>query len=433
MRRRARLNSSRSIPGKETPLVTAAVSSALLATLLAVNWVLIVVTTVVGGVLTVGGSVVAVTVIGGGVVAGTGIGGVVVSASVVVVTPVVVAAITADSEVNSIIDGSTLGNRYDHTLMVRSGSDRGQPVCTSREAIGNIGSELAIRSNSIETLEESKNTWVCRLSRVEGRDRFDDYMVVPNNLPGVVQLLRCGEVGSGGIGEISCLHPLRIQDNGECSVGVYVTTVRRELEFTGRHVVDTRNITHRGRVARATLNLLAVREGLAGTEIDEVIWADKGDRFTCSRSSTVDLLNDRWVQSKGGLGVVIAAILVVVAPILIIGRVSSAVVATILVIGRISRAVIATVLVVVAAVPVVLVVVATFYTVAAAKPVVLAGHKTVGPWNEEGAGELGYDEENEGKPDALHDSSQTKRRENRISESGRKDGVGSKQASLSKR
>jgi len=61
------------------------------------------------------------------------------------------------------------------------------------------------------------------------------------------------------------------QDNGECSVSSYVTTVCRELEFAGRHVVHTRDVTHRGRVARATLNLLAVREGLAGTEIDEVI------------------------------------------------------------------------------------------------------------------------------------------------------------------
>lgn len=174
--------------------------------------------------------------------------------------------------------------------MVRSGSDRGQPVHTSGEAIGDIGGELAIRSNIIETLEESKNTWVCGLSRVEGRDRFDDNVVVPNNLPSVVQLLRCGEVGRGGIGEIPSLHPLRVlkrknmradslaackkgtnQDNGERSVGVYIAAVWRELEFAGRHVVDTGNVTHRGRVARATLNLLSVREGLADAEIDEVI------------------------------------------------------------------------------------------------------------------------------------------------------------------
>jgi hypothetical protein len=210
------------------------------------------------------------------------------------------------------------------------------------------------------------------------------------------------------------------------------------------------------------LNLLAVREGLAGTEIDEVIWADKGDRFTRCRSRNVDLLNDRWVQSKGRLGITIAAILIVVAAILVviatilvvilvIGRGwSSAVVATVLIIGRgWSGAVIATILVVivtavlVVVVAAVLVVVATLtviatLTVVAAKPViaaksvVLAGHKTMGLWNEEGAGQLGCDKENEGKPDALHDSSQTKRRGNRIGETGRKDGVGSKQASLSK-
>lgn len=110
--RRARLNSSRSVPSKEALLVTAAVSSALLAALPAVvNSVLIVVTTVSGGVLTViatvGSSVVAVTIIGG-VVAVVVDTAVVVSAGVVVVTPVVVvaaivviAAITADSKLHT--------------------------------------------------------------------------------------------------------------------------------------------------------------------------------------------------------------------------------------------------------------------------------------------------------------------------------------------
>jgi hypothetical protein len=51
-------------------------------------------------------------------------------------------------------------------------------------------------------------------------------------------------------------------DNGECGVSLDVTTVGRELELDGRHIVDARNITHRRRVARATLNLLAIREVL---------------------------------------------------------------------------------------------------------------------------------------------------------------------------
>lgn len=82
--------------------------------------------------------------------------------------------------------------------------------------------------------------------------------------------------------------------------------------------------------------------------------------------------------TKGGLWVpviVIAAILVVVATILIIGRISGAVIATVLIIGCIGGAVIATILVVVvvATVPVVLVVVATFHTIVATKPIVLIG------------------------------------------------------------
>lgn len=61
------------------------------------------------------------------------------------------------------------------------------------------------------------------------------------------------------------------QDNGERSVGVHVTAIGRELELAGRHIVDTRNITHRRRVARATLNLETVCDRLADTEVDEVV------------------------------------------------------------------------------------------------------------------------------------------------------------------
>ena len=87
------------------------------------------------------------------------------------------------------------------------------------------------------------------------------------------------------------------------------------MELDGRHVVDTRDITHRGRVARAPLNLLAICDGLADAEADEIVAtvkvsyksfcersrsslrADKGVRFAGSLTLTIDVLNDGGVQS----------------------------------------------------------------------------------------------------------------------------------------
>jgi len=204
--------------------------------------------------------------------------------------------------------------------MVRSGGYGRDPVCTSREAIGDISSELALDCNTVETLEESKGTWVCGLRRVEGWNLFNDDVVVSDDLPSVVQLLGCSKVRCGGISEVTGLHPLCIQDNSERGVGVNVTAVGRELKLAGGHVVNARNITHRCRVARASLNLETICDGLADTEVDEVVGADEGICFTRPVGSTVDLLNDRRVQSEGSLRVPVSitAILVVVSVVLVV-------------------------------------------------------------------------------------------------------------------
>lgn len=408
------------LPGEEPPLVTSAIASTLLAALLAVNWVLIVVATVFGGVLAVCGSVVIAA--GGGVIVAAGGSGVVagggsVIAAGVVVASIVVVTIAANSEVNSIIHGSTLGNWHNDALVVRSGGDRREPICTSREAVGNIGSKLAIGSNTVETLEERKDTRVCGLRRTERWDRFNDDVVVSDNLPGIIQLLRCSEVGGVSVGEVSSLHPLCVQDNGERSVGVHVTAIGRELELAGRHIVDTRNITHWRRVARATLDLQTVCDSLADTEVDEVVGTEEGVCFTCSRTCTIDLLNDRGVQSKGGLRVPV----LVATAVLIVVCTSGTVVATIL-------GVVSAVLVVVATV---LVIVSTFQSVVApvaAKPIVLTRRKAMRLWDEEGGRELSHDKESERDPEALHGNGKRW-----MSGSGKNDGVESKRAPLSKR
>jgi len=94
--------------------------------------------------------------------------------------------------------------------MVRSGADGRQPVGTSRETVGDIRSELAVSSRIVETLEESEDTRVCGLCRVKGWDLFNDDVVVSDDLPSIVELLRRSIIGVGGVGEGTGLHPSRI-------------------------------------------------------------------------------------------------------------------------------------------------------------------------------------------------------------------------------
>jgi len=252
-RRRARVISSKLIPFKEAPLVTSA--------FLAVGWVLATVFTSVSGVL--------------GVACGIGVSGVLGVACGIGVAST--AVITTNGKVNRVLGGSTLGNWHDNALVVRSSGDGRDPVYTSREAVSDDRREVAILvSGCVETLEESEDTRVCGLRRVKSVNLFNDDVIVSNDLSSIVQLLGCSKVGGVSVGEVASLHSLRIQNNGEIGVGLNVTTVSGELEFAGRHGVDVGDITHRCRVARATLNLQAVCDGLPGTEINEVVGADEG-------------------------------------------------------------------------------------------------------------------------------------------------------------
>jgi len=141
------------------------------------------------------------------------------------------------------------------------------------------------------------------------------------------------------------------------------------------------------------LDLLAICDGLAGAETDEVIGADNGICFTGCLTLTVDFLNDGGVQSKGGLRVAVSSIAaVVIAAIVVVATVvivAAVVVATVVVIAAVvGLVIIATILTVVAAV--------------AAEPVVLTGYKSIRPRDEQGNGELGHGKENEGELKALH-------------------------------
>jgi len=372
------------MPREEAPLVASAVLASIL--------------TVLAGVLTVLASVLAVVTISLTVVSTTlGAISLVVASAALSAIALVVVAITTDGKINSVIDRPALGNWHGDGLMVCSGADRRHPVCTSRESLGDIRSELAVDSSIVETLEERENTWVRGLRGVKRPNRFNDNVVVSDNLPSVVQLLRCTKVGIGSVGEGASLHSLRIHDNGELGVSLDITTIGREFELDRRHIIDTGNITHRCRIARATLNLLAICDGLTDAEVDEVVGADEGICFAGRLTFTVDVLNDRGVQGEGSIRIAISPITAVVI------ATAGAVVTTVVV-------VVTTVVVVVTAVVVVVtaVVIATGLGVVAAVAarliIDLTGYKTIRLRDEEGSGELGNSEENERELKALHGS-----------------------------
>ena len=103
-----------------------------------------------------------------------------------------------------------MGNRHDDRLVVRGGGDGRHPVCTSRETLGDIGGELTTGSGSVETLEESKDTWIGGLRRVKRCDLFNNDVVVSDDLASIVQLLGGSVVGVGSVGESTGLHSVDV-------------------------------------------------------------------------------------------------------------------------------------------------------------------------------------------------------------------------------
>lgn len=94
--------------------------------------------------------------------------------------------------------------------MVCRGGDGRHLINTSGQALGDIGGELAVGGDTIETLEEREDTRVGGCGRVERWDRLNDDVIVSDDLPGVVQLLRSGVVGVGSVGKGTSLHSVNV-------------------------------------------------------------------------------------------------------------------------------------------------------------------------------------------------------------------------------
>ena len=98
--------------------------------------------------------------------------------------------IVISTYVDGIIEGPMLSNGYDDWLMVRRRVDRRKFVEPGFETIGDIGSQLAALSSSVQALEEGKFLGVGGRCLVNGAQLLNDNMRVTLDLPLLVELLR---------------------------------------------------------------------------------------------------------------------------------------------------------------------------------------------------------------------------------------------------
>jgi hypothetical protein len=192
-----------------------------------------------------------------------------------------------------------------------SGSVNGRdPVNTRWKAFGDSSSQNVVDSDSIKTLKEGKDFGIQDVSRVERRHLLHgDMTVTPDDTTD--QLLRSAEVCSVRVHERSGIQVVDLEGDVERGVSRNGVKVFRGDEFGARHVVNGRDIAHRGWVARACLDLNTIGNGLADTEVDEIVRANKGVYVAvpwCCCS--VDVLDYGWVQCEAGGWV--AAVLVVI-------------------------------------------------------------------------------------------------------------------------
>lgn len=124
-----------------------------------------------------------------------------------------------------------LSYRHDSRLMVSGGVDGRKLVDTSRQSVGNVGSQDPIDSGGIQALEERELLGVGRRRLSERCELLDDDMRVANDLTSAVQLLRGGEVVLLCVHEGARLHVGNPHLDGECLAGLDRAKVLRELEF----------------------------------------------------------------------------------------------------------------------------------------------------------------------------------------------------------
>lgn len=114
------------------------------------------------------------------------------------------------------------------------------------------------------------------------------------------QLLGGSKVSVGRIRECSSGQVIDLEGDGEQGVSRDGVEIPGGLEFCGGHIINRRDVTHGGRVARTGLDLFTVGKGLADTVVDKVVWANEGVRLTSSLCLAVDILDHRRIEREAG-------------------------------------------------------------------------------------------------------------------------------------
>lgn len=211
-----------------------------------------------------------------------------------------------------------LGDRREHGHVVRSGVDREETVGTSREALGDVGSNDTVAvGRSVDTLEERKLGGVGGLSLVERGERLNDDVSVAEDNAGCVDLRWSGVVVGLGVGEeaelynevvsvgrtaprsraVTHLHVLNLHLDGEGYICADSAEVLGVNKLGAGEVRLCNDASHRNDVARAGTDLLAIGQGnisLSQAEVDEVVL--RGQRRDLAGNR--DLLS---VEGKTGL------------------------------------------------------------------------------------------------------------------------------------
>lgn len=180
----------------------------------------------------------------------------------------------AGTHVDHVVEGTVLGDGDERGLVVRGGVDGRQAVGTCGETTGDGRGEDAVGRLVVETLEEHERGGVCGRGLVERRELVDDDVRVAVDVARTVDGLGRGEVVLVRVREEAGVEVLDRHRDREVLVSGDRLPVLGERELAGGHVRRRRDHAHRRGVARALLDLEAVRDLQVRdrrAEVDEVV------------------------------------------------------------------------------------------------------------------------------------------------------------------
>lgn len=147
--------------------------------------------------------------------------------------------------------------------MIHRSADGSHLVRALRQATSNIGIQITVGVGfTVQCHKECELGWICGCSLVERFESLDDDVRMPlNETSGRIKLLRCCKVVRVWIDKVARRHVPDSQCNLKGAVRWDDSKVRGRDKLGARHVGGRWDRPHRGRVAGAILELLAIGDG----------------------------------------------------------------------------------------------------------------------------------------------------------------------------